>query len=116
MASSARKTERLLDLLATLLSASRPLTYAEIREQFDDYRTRNPAAGVRTFERDKAELLLLGVPLRCIKRSDGSDDAEEDAYVVDRDRYLLPEIPLSADERAALAVTAEVARAQAGFP
>ena len=64
MASSVRKTERLLDLLATLLGAARPLTYAEIREQFDDYRTRNPASGIRTFERDKAELLLLGVPLR----------------------------------------------------
>lgn len=113
---SQKKTERLLDLLALLLGASRPLTYAEIREQFDDYGTANPASGIRTFERDKAELLLLGVPLRCIKRSEGEGDGEEDAYVVDRDRYLLPAIQLAADERAALAVTAEVMRAQAGFP
>ena len=116
MAVSQKKTERLLDLLALLLGASRPLTYAEIREQFDDYHTANPASGIRTFERDKAELLLLGVPLRCIKRAEGEGDAEEDAYVVDRDRYLLPAIQLAPDERAALAVTAEVMRAQAGFP
>src|SRR5262245_56675651 len=43
----ARKTERLLDLLVTLLNAERPIPFAELREQFADYKTKNREAGVR---------------------------------------------------------------------
>ena len=118
---STHKTERLLDLLVLLLGAERPLRFAEIRSQFADYDTRNPDAGARAFERDKKQLLLLGVPLRCIGKGEswppGSDEEiEEDGYLIDREQYLLPPLPLSRDEIAALTVVAEVARAQAVFP
>src|SRR5262249_29463951 len=36
----ARKTERLLDLLVTLLNADRPIPFAELRDQFPDYKTK----------------------------------------------------------------------------
>jgi predicted DNA-binding transcriptional regulator YafY len=113
--SSNRKTERLLDLLVLLLGAERPLTLAEIREQFPDYRGPNQASGDRAFERDKQELTLLGVPVRCVHRGE-EDGLEEDAYVIDRERYLLPPLELEPDEAAALAVSAEAARVQPGFP
>jgi proteasome accessory factor B len=119
--SGARKTERLLDLLVTLLNAERPVTFAELRTQFTDYKTRNPEAGARAFERDKRQLLLLGMPLRCWKKGEiwppgGEEELDDDGYLVDREQYLLPPLPLARDEVAALAVVAEVARAQSAFP
>jgi proteasome accessory factor B len=117
----ARKTERLLDLLVTLLGADRPIPFSELRAQFADYKTKNPDAGIRTFERDKQQLLLLGVPLRCIKKGElwppgGDEEVDDDGYLIDREQYLLPALELSRDEIAALVVVAEVARAQAAFP
>jgi predicted DNA-binding transcriptional regulator YafY len=117
----ARKTERLLDLLVTLLNADHPIPFAELRNQFPDYKTKNPDAGARTFERDKQQLVLLGVPLRCLKKGEiwppgGEEELDDDGYLVDREQYLLPALDLARDEIAALAVVAEVARAQAAFP
>ena len=117
----ARKTERLLDLLVTLLNADHPIPFAELRNQFPDYKTKNPDAGARTFERDKQQLVLLGVPLRCFKKGEiwppgGDEELDDDGYLVDREQYLLPALDLARDEIAALAVVAEVARAQAAFP
>jgi len=118
---TAGKTERLLDLLVTLLNADRPIPFAELRHQFPDYKTKNPDAGARTFERDKQQLVLLGVPLRCIKKGDiwppgGEEELDDDGYLIDREQYLLPALDLARDEIAALAVVAEVARAQPAFP
>ena len=47
-----------------LLRARAPVTFREIREQFPSYKTANVEAGLRAFERDKADLLELGVPVR----------------------------------------------------
>src|SRR5215470_16538751 len=56
--------KRLLDLVVMLLGARQPVPYREIRAQFKAYRTAQEEAGLRAFERDKADLLELGVPLR----------------------------------------------------
>jgi proteasome accessory factor B len=116
-----RKTERLLDLLVLLLGAAEPVSISAIREQFSDYRGKNRETGARAFERDKKELVLLGVPLRCVRKGQSwppgsGDELGEDSYIIDRDAYLLPELDLARDEIGALAVVAEVARAQAAFP
>src|SRR5262249_2318681 len=63
----------------------------------------------------------LGVPLRCLKKGEiwppgGEEELDDDGYLVDREQYLLPALDLARDEVAALAVVAEVARAQAAFP
>src|SRR4051812_48029258 len=50
------RTERLLDLVATLLDASEPVPFARIRELFPDYGEGSAEANERKFERDKAEL------------------------------------------------------------
>src|SRR5215471_217915 len=56
------RTERLLDLVALLLDAREPITWAELRDAFpDDYGSPSDEAAERKFERDKAELLELGI-------------------------------------------------------
>ena len=65
------RSKRLLDLVMMLMRSRLPVAYRDIREQFVAYQTANVEAGLRAFERDKAELLELGVPLRYIS-------AEED--------------------------------------
>lgn len=96
-----------------LLRARSPVTFREIREQFTSYKTSNVEAGLRAFERDKADLLELGVPIRYVTPE--QDDAlEEGGYVVDLKRYRMPEVHLTADEISALVLAAKVARAVPG--
>ena len=107
------RAKRLLDLVMLLLRARSPVTFREIREQFLSYKTSNPEAGLRAFERDKAELLELGIPIRYVTPEE--DDAlEEGGYVVDLKRYLLPDVRLTADEVSSLVLAASVARAIPG--
>ncbi len=79
------RTERLLDLVALLLDAREPISWAELREHFPaDYGGISDDAAERKFERDKAELLELGLPLTYIQ----GDDDRKDGYIVDRERVL----------------------------
>src|SRR5262249_43962474 len=96
-----------------LLRARSPVTYREIREQFPGYQTTNAEAGLRAFERDKADLLELGVPIRYITPEE--DDALEDGgYVIDLKRFKMPEVRLTPDEISALVLAASVAHAMPG--
>src|SRR4051794_33097767 len=96
-----------------LLRARTPVTYREIRDQFPGYQTTNVEAGLRAFERDKADLLELGVPVRYITPEE-DDSLEDGGYVIDLKRYRLPEVHLTADEVSALVLAASVARAVPG--
>ncbi|HRC55315.1 MAG TPA: WYL domain-containing protein [Kofleriaceae bacterium] len=107
------RSKRLLDLVMMLLRARGAVTYRDIREQFDDYQTTNAEAGLRAFERDKADLLELGVPIRYVTPEE--DDALEDGgYVIDLKRLRLPEVRLTPDEVSALVLAASVAHAMPG--
>lgn len=107
------RAKRLLDLVMLLMRARSPVTFREIREQFTSYKTANVEAGLRAFERDKADLLELGVPIRYITPE--QDDAlEEGGYVVNLKRYRMPEVKLTTDEISALVLAASVARAVPG--
>lgn len=107
------RSKRLLDLVMLLLRARTPVTYREIREQFPGYQTANAEAGLRAFERDKADLLELGVPIRYITPEE-DDSLEDGGYVIDLKRFRLPEVRLTADEVSALVLAASVARAMPG--
>ena len=107
------RSKRLLDLVVMLLGSRTPVPYREIRAQFRAYRTAQEEAGLRAFERDKADLLELGVPLRYITPED-DESIEEAGYVVDLRRYRLPEIHLTPAEVAALVLAGSVARAAPG--
>lgn len=110
------RTKRLLDLVVLLLDARRPISLAELREQFGEYRTAKPEAGARAFERDKASLLEMGVPLRFLTPEEDAEAPSEGGYIIDRQKYRLPEISLSAEEVAVLVTTAAAARHQSDFP
>ncbi|MEZ4403157.1 MAG: WYL domain-containing protein [Kofleriaceae bacterium] len=107
------RSKRLLDLVMLLLRARTPVTYREIREQFPGYQTANVEAGLRAFERDKADLLELGVPIRYITPEE-DDSLEDGGYIIDLKRFRLPEVRLTADEVSALVLAASVARAIPG--
>lgn len=105
--------KRLLDLVVMLLGARAPVPYREIKEQFRAYKTEHDEAGMRAFERDKAELLELGVPLRYVppEEEEGLDDG---GYVIDLRKYRLPELRLTPEEVSALLLAGSIARAAAG--
>lgn len=107
------RSKRLLDLVMILLRARTPVTYREIREQFSGYQTLNAEAGLRAFERDKADLLELGVPIRYIT-PDEDDSLEDGGYVIDLKRFKMPEVRLTPDEISALVLAASVAHAMPG--
>jgi proteasome accessory factor B len=107
------RSKRLLDLVVMLLGARHPVSFREIRAQFRAYQTAQEDAGLRAFERDKADLVELGVPLRYVT-PDEDDAVEEAGYVVDLRRYRLPEIHLTPAEAAALLLAGSVAHAAAG--
>jgi proteasome accessory factor B len=107
------RSKRLLDLVMILLRARTPVTYREIRESFPAYQTLNVEAGLRAFERDKADLLDLGVPIRYVT-PDEDDSLEDGGYVIDLKRFKMPEVRLTADEISALVLAASVAHAMPG--
>jgi predicted DNA-binding transcriptional regulator YafY len=107
------RSKRLLDLVMLLMRARSPVTYREIREQFASYQTLNAEAGLRAFERDKADLLELGVPIRYVTPEE-DDSLEDGGYVIDFKRFRLPEVRLTTEEVSALVLAASVARGMPG--
>ena len=92
--------ERLTDLLALLLETRRPLTLEQIADQLETLYPAGESARRGAFERDKALLRELGVPIETEVL--GGDQAGRTAYRIDRARYELRGLDLSDDERHAL--------------
>src|SRR4051812_45874947 len=108
------RTERLLDLVALLLDAREPVSFAELRELFaDEYGGRRDAAE-RKLERDKAELLQLGVPVEYVEPR--NDERELGGYRIDRKAFFLPDPRLLPEESAALYAAGATALAAHDFP
>jgi proteasome accessory factor B len=106
------RAERLLDLISLLLDAKAPLSWADIRAALPGLYAGSPEATQRKFERDKAELLELGLPLRWVDRT----DEVEAGYVLDRDAYYLPDLDLTPEELAVLYAAGSAALASGAFP
>lgn len=109
---SRTRTERLVNLVICLLSTRRFLTAAQIAATVPGYEhdpddPRDHEAFQRKFERDKAELRELGVPLETGTAS--AFDAEPGYRIAHRE-YALPEIPLEPDEAAAVGIAARLWR------
>lgn len=109
---SARKTERILNLLIALLSSPRGHTRAYLESTVYAYcraEGMNDAAIERMFERDKAELRDMGVPLEVV--DDETFDVDESSgsrYRVNPNDYLLPVLQLTAEERLLLQLAAQL--------
>ncbi len=109
---SRSRTERLVNLVICLLSTRRFLTAAQIAATVPGYEhnaddAREHEAFQRKFERDKAELRALGVPL---ETGTASVFDTEPGYRIARRDYALPAIPLAPDEAAAVGVAARLWR------
>lgn len=102
-----RVIERILNLLAFLLTAGRPVPADEIRNTVAGYDQPSDEAFHRMFERDKDLLRRLGIPLE-LAPTDGWQ--VEHGYLVDPDAYALPDPGLTDEERTALLLAAEVVR------
>lgn len=100
---SARRTERLLNLVICLLHTRRYLSAEQVRATVAGYADLSDEAFKRKFERDKEDLRELGIPLET-----GSDSVFDDevGYRIRRDDYALPEVALAPDEAAVIAVAA----------
>lgn len=102
-----RVIERILNLLAFLLTVERPVTADEIRYTVKGYDQPSDEAFRRTFERDKDLLRTLGVPLTLTH----TDIWEvELGYVVASDEYAIDDPGLTDDERSALLLAAQAVR------
>src|SRR4051812_19018976 len=101
---AAKRAERLVNLVIALLGTRQYLTAARIRAtvpgyEQDDGTARADEAFKRMFERDKAELREMGVPLETGRTSVFDT---EDGYRIARADYELPEITLTGEEAAAV--------------
>lgn len=99
------KVERLVNLTVALLEARRPLTFEDIRRRTRYYQHDDHESARRMFERDKDDLRRLGVPVET--RAVDAFDVEL-GYVVDRDAYELPDVDLTSEEVAALALALQL--------
>ncbi|MFW3171224.1 helix-turn-helix transcriptional regulator [Geodermatophilus sp. CPCC 206100] len=101
---AAKRAERLVNLVIALLGTRQYVTAAKIRATVpgyepDDGSARADEAFKRMFERDKAELREMGVPLETGRTSVFDT---EDGYRIARADYELPEITLTGEEAAAV--------------
>src|SRR3954467_9259178 len=107
---AARRAERLVNLVICLLSTRQFISAERIRDAVPRH---GGAAGTRStdeafkrmFERDKAELRDLGIPLETGRNS--SFDPDE-GYRISRRDYELPPIEFDAAEAAAIGLAARL--------
>jgi predicted DNA-binding transcriptional regulator YafY len=100
----ADRLERLVNLVIALREARVPLAASEIRTRVAGYGQSDREAFRRMFERDKADLRALGVPVETAPIDRWGD---REGYRIDPARYDLPELDFPADELMALAVAVD---------
>jgi proteasome accessory factor B len=107
---AARRTERLVNLVICLLSTRQFLTAERIRDAVPGYEAADGSKATdeafkRMFERDKAELRDLGIPLETGRTSHFDS---EDGYRISRRNYELPPVEFDAAEAAAVGLAARL--------
>ena len=109
---AARRAERLVNLVICLLSTRQYLSAERIRDAVPGYEAADgnkatDEAFKRMFERDKAELRDLGIPLETGRNSHFDS---EDGYRITRRDYELPAIEFDAAEAAAVGLASRLWR------
>jgi proteasome accessory factor B len=109
---AARRAERLVNLVICLLSTRQYLTAERIRDAVPGYEAADGSKATdeafkRMFERDKAELRDLGIPLETGRNSHFDN---EDGYRITRRDYELPPIEFDAAEAAAVGLASRLWR------
>jgi proteasome accessory factor B len=107
------RTERLLDLITYMLNAREPVSWQEIKNHFpEDYARGVEESNQRKFERDKAELISLGIP---IDYHSGAGTKKE-GYSIEKEKLFLPEVRFSPQESSLLMLSASAVLEQNDFP
>ncbi len=106
------KLERLLNLTAALLHASHPLSADELRGRMAGAYSENLIAFRRTFERDKADLRAIGVPVEVstLYRL----DPPVEGYRIQARAYVGRDVRFEPDELAALHLATNLVRLEGG--
>lgn len=104
----AEKVERLVNLTIALLEAPGAMSLADIRRRTRYYTEGSAASSRRMFERDKDELRALGVPIETVTLP----MSDELGYTIRRRSYELPDVELTGEEVAALALAIRLTGAQ----
>lgn len=102
------QAERMLNLLALLVDRNRPLTLRAVRQELGKQYPNSDEAARAAFERDKAALREMGIPIET--KTLGGDSAGEVTYWVNRSNYELSDLKLSDDERVALQLAVATVR------
>lgn len=106
------RVERLTNLLALLLETHEPLTLIQIAGALDGQYPAKDANRRAAFERDKAALRDIGVPIETEVLI--AQHAGATGYWIDRSRYELADLELEPDERRALQVAVATIRPTGG--
>ncbi len=104
------RIERLLNLAAFLLQQRAPVPWADIRRQVVGYDDAGEQALARRFERDKADLRAMGVPIEYTP----GDEFGLEGYFIPKTDCFLPALDLTFDDAAALALVSRIA--EPGMP
>ena len=99
-----RRVERLINLIAALLETEHPMTAEQIRTRIAGYDNPDKEAFRRAFERDKADLKAMGIPVETQALDPFGDSPP--GYTIPKARYYLPDLDLEPDEVAALRIAA----------
>ena len=102
------RLERLINLVAALLHAERPLTTDELRNRLPGY-AEDHGAFRRAFERDKEALRDLGIPV-VVEPVDDAAQPGVVGYRIPKEAYYLQDPGLAPDELAALHLAASAVR------
>lgn len=102
------RLERLVNLVAALIDAPRPLSREELRGRVGGYAVDDEAFR-RNFERDKDTLRQMGLPL-VVEPLDADRAEEQQGYRIPRERYELPDPGFSEQELTALRIAASTVR------
>lgn len=101
----AERLERLVNLVIALRETRTPLLASDIRTRVAGYGQSDHEAFRRMFERDKADLRALGVPIETAPIDRFAEDRV--GYRIDPAAYDLPALELAADELMALALAVD---------
>jgi proteasome accessory factor B len=107
------RIERLTNLLALLLETAEPLSLVQIAAELAGQYPESDKARRGAFERDKAALRDIGVPIETAILA-GGPYAGQTRYRIDRRAYELADLDLADDEMRALQVAVAAAHTDAG--
>jgi proteasome accessory factor B len=102
------RLERLINLVAALLDADRPMSRHELTVLVPGYEG-SEATARRAFERDKESLRAMGIPVS-VEPLDPRAPEDGEGYRIRREQYELPDPGLAPDELAALHLAASTVR------